>query len=142
MAVRNVYTQAEENMIKETEKIMDEMIGWSKASAKMVATEESIQNMAFAVDRWNPLWRDTIYGANSRWGSIIAFPMYEERFGVRGIGRPLDSVPGTWLVADNVPRIGRRGARRWAGRFHSKQQRWLGRTPAIRSRLLPPTPCS
>ncbi|MFC1862576.1 MaoC family dehydratase N-terminal domain-containing protein [Thermodesulfobacteriota bacterium] len=86
MAVRNVYTQAEELMIKETEKIMDEMVGWSKVPAKMLATEESIQNMAFAVDRWNPLWRDNIYGANSRWGNMIAFPMYEERFGVRGIG--------------------------------------------------------
>jgi hypothetical protein len=57
----------------------------------MVASQESIQNMAFAVDRWNPLWRDADYAANTRWGSNIAFPMYEERFGVRGIGRMLST---------------------------------------------------
>jgi acyl dehydratase len=87
MAVRGVYTEAEEKMLTETNKKIDPMVGWAQTPTRMVATEESMQNMAFAVDRWNPLWRDDNYGASTRWGSMIAFPMYEERFGVRGIER-------------------------------------------------------
>jgi len=86
MPARGVYTVAEKRMMEETEKVMDEMVGWGKVSPQFVASEESIQNMAFMVDKWNPLWRDPVYGANTRWGGTIAFPMFEERFTQRGIG--------------------------------------------------------
>jgi len=85
MAVRGVYSEAERKMIDDTNRKMDEMTGWIKFPSR-ITTEESIQSMAFAVDRWNPLWRDNDYAAGTRWGGIIAFPMYVDRFGSGGLG--------------------------------------------------------
>ena len=66
---------------------------WRKALEKFiayinneesVASEESIKNMGAAVDYWNPLWRDDNYAANTRWGGIIAPPMYEQKHAYSG----------------------------------------------------------
>jgi len=81
MAVRGVYTKAQQEMLDESNKIADTLVGWAKSPIKMVATEESIIRWAIGVDYWNPLWRDQNYAENTRWGSIIAFPGYLERFG-------------------------------------------------------------
>ena len=80
MAIRGVYTQAEKEMIERTNKTQDMLAGWAKEARRRVATVESMKNVAARMDYWNPLWRDANYAANTRWGSIIAFPMYEERF--------------------------------------------------------------
>ena len=58
MAIRSVYTEDEKKALAEFEKTADEMTGWAKALRRRVATEESIQNFANAVDCWNPIWRD------------------------------------------------------------------------------------
>jgi len=78
MAVRGVYTKEEKKMVADFEKHADMLFGWAKSLPRWVATEESIKNMALAVDYWNPLWRDDNYAAGTRWGGIIAPPMYQD----------------------------------------------------------------
>ncbi len=80
MAVRGVYTEVEKKMLAKLEKAADKLEGWAKIT-NQVATAESIKNNNYATDPWNPLWRDENYARNTRWGSIIAFPTYEYRFG-------------------------------------------------------------
>ncbi|OGO20373.1 MAG: hypothetical protein A2144_11275 [Chloroflexi bacterium RBG_16_50_9] len=52
--------------------------GWVKVLPKQVASEESIKNMVMAADCWNPLWQDDNYALKTRWGGIIAPPMYQD----------------------------------------------------------------
>ena len=82
MAVRGVYTKAEQKIVDEINRNMESLMGWYKAPEPMVATEESMKNYAYAVDPKNPLWRDESYARNTRWASIIAVPEYVERIGV------------------------------------------------------------
>jgi acyl dehydratase len=82
MAVRGQYTAAQQKMVADTNRTADSLVGWLKTPEKLVATAESIKNVAFAVDYWNPLWRDENYAMNTRWGGIIAPPMYQERYGM------------------------------------------------------------
>jgi acyl dehydratase len=81
MAIRGVYTEAEQEMIAAFNKDADMLVGWAKPLSKQVASEDSIKNMAVSVDCWNPLWTNENYAMNTRWGGIIAPPMYQERFG-------------------------------------------------------------
>ena len=80
MAVRGEYPKALEKMVAETNKRMDAAVGWSKPPTRIVATEQAMKSMALGVDRWNPLWRDNNYAAGTRWGDIIAFPMFQGSF--------------------------------------------------------------
>jgi acyl dehydratase len=91
MAVRGEYTKAEEEMIAATNAKMDTMVGWL-SSPNRIATEESMKNVALSVDMWNPLWNDEQYAAGTRWGGIIAFPMFQGNFGTIQLG-PLEASP-------------------------------------------------
>jgi acyl dehydratase len=84
MAVRGVYSEAEQRMLDDTEKDPYMKPGWFNSPTKMVATEESIKRLAICVDYWNPIWRDDHYAQNTRWGGIIAPPMYQQSFGYSG----------------------------------------------------------
>ena len=77
--VRGVYTKEEKAILEDWEKRADSAIGWHKMSREFVASKDSIQDMGLAVDFWNPLWHDDNYARNTRWGTIIAPPMYLER---------------------------------------------------------------
>jgi acyl dehydratase len=85
MAIREVYTPAEETMLADTNHVADGMTGWARFSGRE-ATAESIKVEAFSADPWNPLWRDDEYARNTRWAGIIALPMYQYRFGVDMFG--------------------------------------------------------
>ncbi|WP_233808871.1 FAS1-like dehydratase domain-containing protein [Paraburkholderia sp. HP33-1] len=84
MAVKGVYSKAEERMIAEFEKKSAELTGWvgEMPSAEFafpghrVASKELIHHMATAADFKNPLYRDEQYARNTRWGGIIAPPFY------------------------------------------------------------------
>ena len=78
MAIRGVYTKEEEKMLADFEKKADTLSGWAMPLPRRVASEESIKNMAHSADYWNPLWRDENYAINTRWGGIIAPPMYQD----------------------------------------------------------------
>jgi acyl dehydratase len=84
MVTRGVYSKAEQRMIDELYSDPFMVPGWFKSPIKMVATEESMKNYAAAADYWNLFWRDDNYAANTRWGGIIAIPMYEQKFGYSG----------------------------------------------------------
>lgn len=82
MAIRGVYTEAEQKMLDDANKNMDARVGWYKSPDPMVATEESMLNYAYIIDPKNPLWRDENYARNTRWSSPIAFPTFIERIGI------------------------------------------------------------
>jgi acyl dehydratase len=103
MAVRGVYSKAEEEMLAEWKERTAKMIGWlgepssrvanilnewSRTAGKLaghlgalsvsnrVATPESIERSAIAADWWNPLYRDEEYARKTKWGGIVAPPFY------------------------------------------------------------------
>jgi acyl dehydratase len=76
MAVRGVYSKEEKEFLEKFEELADKMSGWRWPLLIPVATKEAIVGFAMAADYWNPLWRDENYAANTRWGSIIAPPMF------------------------------------------------------------------
>jgi acyl dehydratase len=85
MATRNIYSEAEQQMLEAEAKRFDGMVGWYEPRRPLVATEESIRRVGLGVDPWNPLWHDEAYAAGSRWGSMPAYPTYLGFFGATGI---------------------------------------------------------
>jgi acyl dehydratase len=85
MAVRNVYSEAERQMLEAEAQRFDGMVGWYRPPREMVATKESIRRYGIGVDPWNPLWHDETYARGTRWGTIQAFPTYQAFFGESGI---------------------------------------------------------
>jgi acyl dehydratase len=77
MAIRGVYSKEEKKMLANFENKVESMHGWNRSMRIRVASEESIKNFAGAVDCWNPLWNDKSYAATTRWGDIIAPPLYQ-----------------------------------------------------------------
>ena len=85
MAQRNVYSEAEQQMLEAEAQRFDGMVGWHEPKRPMVATLESIRRVGLGVDPWNPLWHDTEYGAGTSWGSVLPYPTYLGFFGETGI---------------------------------------------------------
>lgn len=80
MPRRNVYTPEEQKILDHISAIGDEIYGWQKDQPKRVANIESIIKYNTWSDPWSPVWTDADYAANSRWGSIVAYPLYVDRF--------------------------------------------------------------
>ena len=103
MAVQGVYTREEEKMLADWREKADKLVGWlgEKTSEAVsypvfhrVATKELIMHMAFADDYWNPLWRDESYARNTRWGGIIAPPLFQHCITHRGgLNIPMKAPP-------------------------------------------------
>ncbi|MFC1945745.1 MaoC family dehydratase N-terminal domain-containing protein [Chloroflexota bacterium] len=74
MAVRGEYNKAEEKMLADTAAKMETLVGWAKSPMPMVASGEAMKTFGFSNDKWNPMWYDEKYAANTRWGSIVAIP--------------------------------------------------------------------
>lgn len=102
MAIRGVYTEEEKKMLARFEETAEEHSGWFKSLLIPVATRESIKSFALAVDPWNPLWHDDNYAAKTRWGGIIAPPMY------------LDAISQFTWYPEMPPSLGYRGGQ-WLG---------------------------
>ena len=86
MAVRGVYTKADEEMVAGTNAMFDALAGWDEAKSHLVVTHESMLTMAFAADPFNPLWNDGEYAKGTRWGGLIAHPLFFDRLATGGIG--------------------------------------------------------
>ena len=80
MVVRDVYSEEEKEMLANFEKAASKVEGWSKSLNRKIATEEFIINTA-SFDIRNPLWRDKNYAAGTRWGGIIAPPIFQDTIG-------------------------------------------------------------
>ncbi|WP_322041026.1 FAS1-like dehydratase domain-containing protein [Burkholderia diffusa] len=87
MAVRGVYTAAEQQMMKAWDEDWRGLVGWMGETRSReipypifhrVASKDLIEHFACAADYWNPLWRDDNYARNTRWGGVIAPPFYYE----------------------------------------------------------------
>jgi hypothetical protein len=80
MVTRGVYSEDEKEMLVNFEKAASKVVGWSKSLNRKAATEEFIINTA-SFDIANPLWRDNDYAAGTRWGGIIAPPIFQDSIG-------------------------------------------------------------
>ena len=78
MAVRGAYSNDEKKMMVNFEEKAESFAGWGKSLLIPVATKDSVNRFALAVDPWNLLWRDDNYAVNTRWGGVIAPPMYQD----------------------------------------------------------------
>ena len=85
MVVRGIYSKAEEEMLAEWHDRLRKLAGWLGETPSVqnpypvfhrVASRDLILHMAYAADCWNPLWSDEYYARNTRWGGIIAQPMF------------------------------------------------------------------
>ena len=85
MALPNVYTDAELQMLADWSRAIDAVPGWLDRDARvgkpypfvhLEATKETLTASAVGNDYWNPLWRDEEYAKYTRWGGIIANPFY------------------------------------------------------------------
>ena len=91
------YTKAESRMLADTNRLADQVAGWSRSKTKLIATEESIKLWGNVVDYWNPLFRNDEYAINTRWGGIIAAPFYTGKFNMpRVIDMQINPDVGTW----------------------------------------------
>ena len=86
MAVRGVYTPAEEAMLEATHALFATLMSWDDSRGRLTVTEESMVNMARAADPWNLLWRKPEYARGSRWKDIVAHPLFIDRLTGGGIG--------------------------------------------------------
>jgi acyl dehydratase len=71
------YNRAVDRMVEETRKRMNKAGGWGKSGrgSATVTAEALIDNASSSV-KYNPFWIDERYAAGTRWGGLIAFPMY------------------------------------------------------------------
>jgi acyl dehydratase len=85
MFVRDVYSPAEQKMIDEWNQRALADVGWLHETPGQEyiypvnfrkATREIIRHVALAHDYKNPLYRDPEYAKHTRWGKIIAPPMF------------------------------------------------------------------
>jgi acyl dehydratase len=86
VAVRGVYTPAEEAMLEATHALFATLMSWDDSKGRLTVTEESMVNMARAADPWNLLWRKPEYARGTRWRDIIAHPLFLDRLTAGGIG--------------------------------------------------------
>lgn len=71
--VADAYNKAIDKMVEETRKRMAKTVGWG--SGKTVTAEGLIDTASTSVT-YNPFWLNESYAAGTRWGGLIAFPMY------------------------------------------------------------------
>jgi acyl dehydratase len=79
MVTRGVYTEAEQKMIDDTNATQDRLAGWGIPE---IATEHSMKawpTVGDYMDYRNPLWRDDAYARKTRWGGLIAYPLYSQK---------------------------------------------------------------
>lgn len=93
MATRGEYNKAQQKMLDDANQRAAKMEGWVKSPNRMVATEEAMRSYVNALDYWNPLWRDDNYARSTRWGGIIAFPGFQERFAGGSLPPNLGATP-------------------------------------------------
>ena len=93
MAVRGNYSDMEKRILEKWNREADSRAGWTTAkggfsaeggyfmdlAASPVITKEEIIGHSSDVDPWNPLWNLEGYAAASRWGGLMAHPLFAER---------------------------------------------------------------
>jgi acyl dehydratase len=70
------YNRAIDKLLEETRKKMAAAAGWGKGRGSATATAQGLINHASSTITYNPFWLDEAYAAGTRWGGLIALPMY------------------------------------------------------------------
>jgi hypothetical protein len=85
MAVRGVYSDEEKELLRAFDRRADTFVGWvgNRATPEYPfpvahdrASADVLSRVARSVDPWNPLWNEPEYAATTRWGGLIAFPLF------------------------------------------------------------------
>jgi hypothetical protein len=93
MVVKGKYSEPEKDMLEEWQARADKLEGWLEDTPSeqfafpvfhRVASRDLIYHMACAADSGNPLWRDEQYAAKTRWGGLIAPPLFQHCISHRG----------------------------------------------------------
>jgi acyl dehydratase len=79
MAKRFEYDKYKKEMIERFEKVAAELEGEMENPPRTEATKDSIILSCKWGDPWNPLWSDEEYAKKTKWGGIIAMPLYTDR---------------------------------------------------------------
>ncbi|MDR1765462.1 MAG: MaoC family dehydratase N-terminal domain-containing protein [Lachnospiraceae bacterium] len=116
MPRRNVYTPEEQRILDHIAEIGDEIHGWQKDQPKRIANSESIINYNTWSDPWSPIWTDEAYARNSRWGGIVAYPLYVDRFDMMNYNLLLEGEPATRAMMCN----------HYGGQFTQYKQIYVG----------------
>jgi acyl dehydratase len=85
---------------EETEKISKRIAQWRPQKPYWRdCTRDAFRSVARAVGNTNPLFQDEDYAANSRWGGMIAFPMFIiSSFRFEGFGTGAPGFPGVHAI--------------------------------------------
>lgn len=78
MKIRNEYNEIEREYLRLFDEESEKFSGWARPMRIRECTYDNLSLWAQVYDPRNPLWRDRVYAADSRWGSIIAPPFYCE----------------------------------------------------------------
>lgn len=74
---RGAYNRAIDNMVEGFKKGAKEAVGWGTSMrGSPTVTAKSLINYASSSVKHNFFWLDEKYAAGTRWGGLIAFPMY------------------------------------------------------------------
>ncbi len=79
MAKRFDYNKYEKDMLERFEKAAAEYEGEMDDPPRTEATKDSIILSCRWGDPWNPLWSDEEYAKKTKWGGLIAMPLYTDR---------------------------------------------------------------
>ena len=79
MLKRGIYNEYEQAMLEDFEITANKLAQESmQHPSRSEATKESIIRHCSWGDPWNPLWSDEEYAKNTRWGGLIAMPLYTD----------------------------------------------------------------
>ena len=100
MVTRGVYSRYEQEMTASFERFGDALEGLDTNPTGKHVTEESIKAFAGWADRWNILWHDEEYAKKTRWGGLIAYPLFQDNIGGIVFFPELDPASGQFVYHD------------------------------------------
>jgi hypothetical protein len=100
MAIRGVYNQYEQQMIAKFEQFGDSLEGLDANPTGKHVTKESIAGFSAWADKWNVLWHDEEYAKKTRWGGLIAYPLFQDNIGGIVFFPELDPASGQFVYHD------------------------------------------
>jgi acyl dehydratase len=74
--VTAAYNRAIDRMFEDTKKRFAAVGGWAPMRGPAKVTAEELIRHASSIVSYNPFWLDESYAAATRWGGLIAFPMF------------------------------------------------------------------
>ena len=78
MPKRGVYNKYEQEMLEDFQTVAGSLVGEMEHPSRSEATLESVIRHSQWGDPWNPLWSNEEYAKNTKWGGLIAMPLYTD----------------------------------------------------------------